>query len=82
RSPQVGYNICNSATENQNSTCRTSMVNHIDDFCLRAPFTLHSTIGDTEQEEVVWRTKPGHGTRVILNGTLQGVQLIRTSEYI
>ncbi|KAG1725499.1 uncharacterized protein EDB91DRAFT_1168267 [Suillus paluster] len=82
RGPQTGYNICNSTTENQNSLCQTSMVNHIDDFCLWAPATPNSTIGDTEQSEVAWCTKPGHGTRLIPNGALQGVQLLRTSEYI
>ncbi|KAG0700156.1 hypothetical protein DFH29DRAFT_933391 [Suillus ampliporus] len=82
RGPQTGYNICNSTTENQNSLCQTSMVNHIDDFCLWAPATPNSTIADTEQSEVAWCTKPGHGTRLIPNGALQGVQMLRTSEYI
>ncbi|KIJ13179.1 hypothetical protein PAXINDRAFT_170792 [Paxillus involutus ATCC 200175] len=82
RGPQVGYNICNSTTENQNSMCQTSMVNHIDDFCLWAPPLPNSTIGDTEQEEVAWCTKPGHGTRLIPQGALQGVQLLKTSAYI
>lgn len=82
RGPQVGYNICNSTTENQSSMCQTSMVNHIDDFCLWAPPIPNSTIGDTEQLEVAWCTKPGHGTRLIPNGALQGVQYLRTSQYI
>jgi len=82
RGPQVGYNICNSTTENQQSLCQTSMVNHIDDFCLWAPPIPNSTIGDTEQEEVAWCTKPGHGTRLIPNGALQGVQVLVTSAYI
>ncbi|KAF9220446.1 hypothetical protein BS17DRAFT_787441 [Gyrodon lividus] len=82
RGPQVGYNICNSTTENQNSMCQTSMVNHIDDFCLWAPPMPNSTIGDTEQEEVAWCSKPGHGTRLIPSGALQGVQLLTTSAYI
>ncbi|KAG2336038.1 hypothetical protein BDR05DRAFT_1016532 [Suillus weaverae] len=70
-SPQVSYNICNSTTKNQNSMCQISMVNHIDDFCLWAPPSPNSTIGDTEQEEVAWCTKPGHGTFLIPNGALQ-----------
>ncbi|KAG1727724.1 hypothetical protein EDB19DRAFT_1749350 [Suillus lakei] len=82
RGPQVGYNICNSTTENQNSMCQTSFVNHIDDFCLWAPPQPNSTIGDTEGQEVAWCTKPGHGTRVIPAGALQGVQLIKTPNYI
>ncbi|KAG2093771.1 hypothetical protein BD769DRAFT_1520144 [Suillus cothurnatus] len=82
RGPQVGYNICNSTTENQNSMCQTSFVNHIDDFCLWAPPKPNSTIGDTEGQEVAWCTKPGHGTRLIPAGALQGVQLIKTPNYI
>lgn len=82
RGPQVGYNICNSTTENQNSMCQTSFVNHIDDFCLWAPPQPNSTIGDTEGQEVAWCTKPGHGTRVMPAGALQGVQLIKTPNYI
>jgi hypothetical protein len=49
---------------------------------LWAPFISNSAIGDTEQEEVAWCTKPGHGTRLIPNGVLQGFQLLRMSEYI
>jgi len=82
RGPQVGYNICNSTTENQNSMCQTSFVNHIDDFCLWAPPQPNSTIGDTEGQEVAWCTKPGHGTRIIPSEALQGVQLIKTPNYI
>ncbi|KIM63507.1 hypothetical protein SCLCIDRAFT_8808 [Scleroderma citrinum Foug A] len=82
RGPQVGYNICNSTTENQNSMCQTSFVNHIDDFCLWAPPKPNSTIGNTEAEEVAWCTKPGHGTRLIPDGALQGVQVIKTPDYI
>jgi len=82
RGPQVGYNICNSTTENQDSMCQTSFVNHIDDFCLWAPPKPNSTIGDTEGQEVAWCTKPGHGTRLIPAGALQGVQLIKTPNYV
>ncbi|KAG6332884.1 hypothetical protein ID866_6202, partial [Astraeus odoratus] len=82
RGPQVGYNICNSTTEDQDSMCQTSFVNHIDDFCLWAPPKPNSTIGDTEAEEVAWCTKPGHGTRLIPDGALQGVQVLKTPDYI
>ncbi|KAG1829712.1 hypothetical protein DFJ58DRAFT_638892, partial [Suillus subalutaceus] len=53
RDSQVGYNICKSTIENQNSMCRT------------AYFAPNYTIGDTEQEEVPCCTKPDHGTRLI-----------------
>ncbi|KAH7920882.1 hypothetical protein BV22DRAFT_1020403 [Leucogyrophana mollusca] len=82
RGPQIGYNICNGTTENQDSLCQTSMVNHIDDFCLWAPPKPNSTIGDTEGQEVAWCTKPGRGTRLMPEGTLYGVQYIKTPNYI
>ncbi|KAJ8496996.1 hypothetical protein ONZ45_g12230 [Pleurotus djamor] len=82
RGNQFGFNICNSTTENQNSLCQTSFVNHIDDFCLWAPSEPNSVIANTEGEEVAWCTKPGHGTRLIPEGTLTGVQYIRTPDYI
>jgi hypothetical protein len=82
RGPQTGYNICNSTTENQQSMCQTGFINHIDDFCLFAPPTPNSTIGDTEGIEVAWCTKKGHGTRLIPEGTLQGVQLVQSPGYI
>jgi hypothetical protein len=52
------------------------------DFCLWAPPTGPETIGDTEQLEVAWCTKPGRGTRVIPEGALQGVQFMRTPDYL
>ncbi|TFK49785.1 hypothetical protein OE88DRAFT_1662447 [Heliocybe sulcata] len=82
RGPQQGYNMCNSTTENQQSMCQTAFVSHIDDFCLWAPPTPNQTIGDTEGEEVAWCTKKGHGSRLIPEGALQGVQYLKTPDYI
>ncbi|THH17832.1 hypothetical protein EW146_g3062 [Bondarzewia mesenterica] len=82
RGTQFGYNMCNSTTENQSSLCQTSFVNHLDDFCLWAPSQINSTIADTEGEEVAWCSKKGHGTRVMPEGTLQGVQYLKTPDYI
>ncbi|KAF9255143.1 hypothetical protein L218DRAFT_967551 [Marasmius fiardii PR-910] len=82
RGEQSGYNQCNSTTENQNSLCQTGFINGIDDFCLWAPQKMNSTIADTEGEEVAWCTKPGRGTRLIPNGALQGVQFMKTPDYI
>ncbi|KAI9568151.1 hypothetical protein HD554DRAFT_2260752 [Boletus coccyginus] len=82
RGPQTGYNICNSATENQQSECQTSMANNLDNFCLWAPPQPDSTIGDTEGEVVAWCSKPGYGTRLIPAGALTGVQMLVTSKYI
>ena len=57
-------------------------MNHLDDFCLYAPPNPDSAIGDVEHEAVTWCTKPGRGTRLIPEGTLQGVQYMRTPDYI
>ncbi|KAF9068330.1 hypothetical protein BDP27DRAFT_1163691, partial [Rhodocollybia butyracea] len=82
RGPQSGYNICNSTTENQNSMCQTGFMNHLDDFCLFAPPTPNTTIGDSEGVEVAWCTKKGHGSRLIPDGALQGVQVVQSPGYI
>ncbi|EIN03503.1 hypothetical protein PUNSTDRAFT_78044 [Punctularia strigosozonata HHB-11173 SS5] len=82
RGTQFGYNLCNSTTENQSSLCQTAFINALDDFCLWAPPNGPETIGDTEQEEVAWCTKPGRGTRVIPEGALQGVQFMKTPDYL
>ncbi|KAI0693418.1 hypothetical protein BC835DRAFT_1306759 [Cytidiella melzeri] len=81
RGPQSGFNICNSTTENQQSMCQTSYVNDITDFCLWAPAVENSTIADTEGEEVAWCTKKGHGTRLMVDGTIQGIQVLNTPDY-
>jgi len=62
--------------------CQTGFMNHLDDFCLFAPPEANSTIGDTEGIEVAWCTKKGHGTRLIPEGALQGVQLVQSPGYI
>jgi hypothetical protein len=82
RGTQFGYNRCNSTTENQSSLCQTGILNSINDFCLWAPAQPNSTIADTEGEEVAWCTKPGHGTRLIPQGALKGVQFMRTPDYV
>jgi len=82
RGDQSGYNICNSTTETQTSMCQTSFINALDDFCLWAPAPPNSTIADTEADEVAWCSKPGHGTRLMPEGTLQGVQFMTTTDYI
>lgn len=82
RGPQFGYTLCNSTTEGQNSDCQLAMINSIDDFCLWGPATANSTIADTEAATVAWCTKPGHGTRVIPENTLTGVQFLKAPSYI
>ena len=98
RGTQQGFNICNSTTEGQSSMCQTAFINAIDgkqglrvfvsaahlrtDWCVWAPPKPNSVIGDTEGEEVAWCTKKGHGTRLIPEGAITGVQLIKTPGYI
>ncbi|TFK20391.1 macrofage activating glyco protein [Coprinopsis marcescibilis] len=82
RGTQSGYNICNSTTENQESLCQTAHFNSIDDFCLWAPPRAGENIGNIESHMVAWCTKPGHGTRLIPEGAITGLQWIRTPDYV
>ncbi|KAF5359822.1 hypothetical protein D9756_003652 [Leucocoprinus leucothites] len=82
RGTQFGFNQCNSTTENQDSDCQVSFLNSVDDFCLWAPSKPGSTVADQEGEMVAWCTKPGHGTRLIPQYALQGVQFIKTPDYV
>lgn len=49
--------------------------------CLWGPPEL-DTVANTEGEMVAWCTREGHGTRLIPEGALQGVQFLRTPHYI
>ncbi|TFK20392.1 hypothetical protein FA15DRAFT_129123 [Coprinopsis marcescibilis] len=82
RGNQHGYNICNDTTAGQDSLCQTSHFNSIDDFCLWAPPDFGRTIGDIEGIMVAWCTKPGHGTRLIPEGAITGLQWITTPDYV
>ncbi|GAA6022361.1 hypothetical protein JCM11491_003234 [Sporobolomyces phaffii] len=82
RGGQYGYNRCNATTEGQDSRCQTAIINAVDDFCLWAPPEAGSEVGNVEGEMVAWCTKEGHGTRIIPEGALQGVQFMRTPHYV
>lgn len=82
RGTQFGYNKCNATTEGPESNCQTAFLNSLDDFCLWAPATPGSTVADYEGEMVAWCTKPGRGTRLIPQYALQGVQFIKTPNYV
>ncbi|KAL0571285.1 hypothetical protein V5O48_010676 [Marasmius crinis-equi] len=82
RGEQYGYNICNSTTVGQSSKCQTAIINSIDDFCLWGPPDPNSEVGSTEGEAVAYCTKPDYGTRLIPRGALQGVQFMKTPDYI
>jgi hypothetical protein len=51
------------------------------DFSIFAPPKLQP-ISEAEGEVVAWSTKQGHGSRPIIPGTLTGVQLLRSKDYI
>ncbi|KAL4268370.1 Carbohydrate-binding module family 13 protein [Pleurotus pulmonarius] len=78
---QGGINNCG-ASSSQDSQCQTAWINDVDDFCLFAPPSPDSVIGDTERIEVSWCTKAGRGTRLIPDGTLQGVHFVKTQDYV
>lgn len=82
RGTQTGYNLCNSTTQGPTSLCQTAVINSIDDFCLWGPSDPNSLIGNTEGENVAWCTKPGYGTRVIPQGSITGVQFMKTPDYV
>ncbi|PPQ82021.1 hypothetical protein CVT25_014646 [Psilocybe cyanescens] len=82
RGDQLGYNICNSTTEGPQSLCQTAYINSLDDFCIWAPSIPGKTVGEIEGEMIAWCTRPGHGTRIMPEGTLTGVQLTKTPDYI
>jgi hypothetical protein len=48
---------------------------------LFAPPEPNATIADTEGIEVVWCTKKGYGTRIIPDGTLLGLQVLKNNDY-
>lgn len=77
---QTGVNNCGTGNS-QDSQCQTAWLNSADDFCLWAPPAV-DTIGNTERIEVAWCTKSGRGTRLIPDGTLQGVHFVKTPEYV
>jgi len=52
------------------------------DFCLWAPSEPGKTVGEIEGEMIAWCSKPGHGTRLIPEGTLTGLQFLKTPDYI
>ena len=49
------------------------------DFCLWGPPTLND-IADAEGEVVAYCTKAGHGTRIMPDGTITGMQLLFDGE--
>jgi hypothetical protein len=52
------------------------------DFCLWGPAEPNELVANKEGEMIAWCTKPGHGTRLIPQGALQGVQFMKTPDYV
>lgn len=77
---QSGTNNCGTGNSDS-SNCQTAWINSAEDFCLWAPPSV-DTIGNSERVEVAWCTKSGRGTRLIPNGTLQGVHFVKTPDYV
>nr|WAS30620.1 hypothetical protein [Rhodosporidiobolus colostri] len=84
RGPQSGYNICNSTTAGDDSSCQTLVANNISDFCLWGSDTTGSelsTIGDIEAATVAYCSTNDWGARLIKSGAITGVQVLRTQYY-
>ena len=82
RGPQLGYNQCNSTTENQSSLCQTLVMNSLSDFCIWSSPKPNDTITNSEQYEVAYCTQPGHGARLIPPGSITGAQWLYAPKYI
>ncbi|KAI0827842.1 hypothetical protein BC628DRAFT_119832 [Trametes gibbosa] len=80
---QTGTNQCGSGHD-QNSMCQNAYLNSLDDWCIFAPPKPGpgSAIEDTEQIEVAWCTKDGHGTRLIPDGSITGAHFVQTPDYV
>jgi len=82
RGHQYGFNICNSTTENQKSDCQTFWMNSPSDFCLTYPGTPGSDVASQEGEMVAWCTAKGHGTRLIPDKAITGLEWRKTPDYL
>lgn len=58
-------------------------INNFDkDFCLWGADKPDTVVGNHEGEMIAFCTKPGRGTRLIPEGTLRGLQFMRTPDYV
>jgi len=77
---QTGNNDCGNGSS-PTSMCQTLWLNSVDDFCLWGPPTVQP-VGNGEREMVAYCSKSGHGTRLMPQGTLQGVHFVKTPQYV
>ena len=61
---------------------QTMFVNDLSDFCIWSSPKVNDTISESEAYEVAWCTKPGHGTRLVPEGTFSGLQFLYAKNYI
>jgi len=66
---------------NQTSVARLLSINSVDDWCVFAP-PSPETIGDSETFEVAWCMQPRNNARVIPDGTITGVNFLKTDFYV
>ncbi|KAF9074111.1 hypothetical protein BDP27DRAFT_1390654 [Rhodocollybia butyracea] len=63
------------------SLARLLTINSVDDWCIFGPPT-EQNISDSETFEVAWCTQPRNNARVIPDGTVTGVSLLKTDMYV
>ncbi|KAF5375982.1 hypothetical protein D9757_008823 [Collybiopsis confluens] len=73
--PTLGTSI------NQTSDARLLSVNGIDDWCIFAPPEMQ-VIADSETYEIAWCSQARNDARVIPDGTVTGVSLLKTDMYV
>ncbi|KAJ4493477.1 hypothetical protein C8J55DRAFT_416710 [Lentinula edodes] len=66
---------------NQTSFSRLLSINSVDDWCIFAP-PESQDIADSETIEVAWCTQQRNDARVIPDGTISGVSLLKTDMYV
>ncbi|KAJ3718584.1 hypothetical protein DFJ43DRAFT_1005763 [Lentinula guzmanii] len=66
---------------NQTSYARLLSVNSVDDWCIFAP-PESQDIADSETIEVAWCSQARNDARVIPDGTITGVSLLKTDMYV
>lgn len=82
RGTQQGYNLCNSTTLGPNSFCQTAIFNSVEDFCIWGAPMPNVTVAEDEEQLTAYCTTDKYGTRVLPEGTIQGVQFTKTPGYV
>ncbi|CDS01656.1 uncharacterized protein SPSC_06558 [Sporisorium scitamineum] len=80
---QAGSNQCTKwGASSSSSLCQNVFINNANDFCLWGPINPNSQIGASEESVVSYCLKSGYGTRLIPNGSIQGVQFLKTPDFL